>query len=49
MARLNHEEHLIYCRNYYLKNRERIKKQTLLNYYRKKAELDAKGQIKNLK
>ena len=42
MARLNHENHLQYCRWYYLKNREKLKRMALLNYYRKNSEKDVK-------
>ena len=42
MPRLSHEKHLQYCRWYYSQNKERIKQQTLLNYYRQKEILNKK-------
>ena len=45
MPRLSHEKHLEYCRRYYLKNREKLKQMAVVNYYRKKAEIDAKAPI----
>jgi hypothetical protein len=42
MPRLSHEKHLEYCRQYYLKNREKLKRLAVLNYYKHKAEIDSK-------